>query len=59
MLEHTEGTGLGLFVAKQMVTAHKGKTWAESKGEGKGATFYFTIPIYKEKKTKKVQKKKN
>jgi signal transduction histidine kinase len=41
----TEGTGLGLFVADQMVKAHKGKIWAESKGTGKGSRFCFTLPI--------------
>jgi two-component system, OmpR family, sensor histidine kinase VicK len=42
------GTGLGLFISKNIVEAHGGKMWAEnntrSRGE-KGATFYFTIPI--------------
>lgn len=37
---HVNGTGLGLFVAKEMVKAHGGGIWAESKGEGKGTTFY-------------------
>jgi signal transduction histidine kinase len=40
-----DGTGLGLYVARQMVEAHKGKIWAESKGEGMGSKFIFTIPI--------------
>lgn len=40
----TEGSGLGLFVAKNIVEAHGGKIWFESK-EGRGTTFYFTIPI--------------
>lgn len=46
-LVHTEGTGLGLYVARQMIESHKGCTWAESKGEGMGSRFIFTIPIQK------------
>ncbi|MES3031266.1 MAG: HAMP domain-containing sensor histidine kinase [Patescibacteria group bacterium] len=37
------GTGLGLFVVKEIVTSHKGRVWAESKGEGKGSTFFMEI----------------
>jgi len=43
----TEGSGLGIFISKNIVEAHGGKMWFESK-EGKGATFYFTIPVKKE-----------
>jgi signal transduction histidine kinase len=38
------GSGLGLHVAKLFVEAHQGKVWAESEGEGKGSTFYVSIP---------------
>jgi len=45
-----QGTGLGLFICKGIVNAHYGEIWAENNaesGEGKGATFYFTLPIVK------------
>jgi histidine kinase len=45
VLIHTEGTGLGLYVARMMVEAHHGKIWAESEGEGKGAKFIVELPI--------------
>lgn len=38
-----KGTGLGLFVAKQMVEAHHGTIRAESPGEGKGSTFIVEL----------------
>jgi two-component system phosphate regulon sensor histidine kinase PhoR len=37
------GTGLGLAIARHIVQAHNGRIWATSK-EGKGSTFYFTLP---------------
>jgi signal transduction histidine kinase len=39
------GTGLGLYVAKEIVGAHKGKIWAESEGEGKGSKFVVELPV--------------
>lgn len=37
------GTGLGLFIARNIVSDHKGKIWAESEGEGKGSTFFISL----------------
>lgn len=39
-----QGTGLGLFISKQIVDLHGGRIWAESAGRGKGARFTFEIP---------------
>lgn len=39
------GTGLGLFIAKNIVEAHGGRIWAENNRDGKGATFAFTLPL--------------
>ncbi len=39
------GSGLGLFIAKQIIDEHHGKIQASSLGEGKGSTFVILLPI--------------
>ena len=39
------GTGLGLFISKNIIEEHRGKIWAENNVDGKGATFTFSLPL--------------
>jgi signal transduction histidine kinase len=40
---NTTGSGLGLYLAKEIVEAHKGRVWVESDGAGKGSTFAMEL----------------
>jgi two-component system, OmpR family, sensor histidine kinase VicK len=41
------GTGLGLYISKNIIEAHGGKMWGENNADGKGATFAFSLPLSK------------
>ena len=57
MTKSGKGIGLGLFIAKNIIEAHNGKIWATNNNDGKGATFYITLPIIMQsKKNIKVKK---
>jgi signal transduction histidine kinase len=42
------GTGLGLYICKQIILAHRGKIWAEST-PNRGTTFFIELPIHSSK----------
>ncbi len=48
-------SGIGLSICERIVEKHGGKIWAESKGEGKGMTMFFTLPISSKKQEGKEQ----
>ena len=52
---NTEGTGLGLYLAKRIVNDHGGEIWAESEGHGLGSTFKIRLPAKGEEARKAVQ----
>ena len=41
----SQGIGVGLSICENIIKAHHGKIWVESKGKGNGSTFKFTLPV--------------
>jgi len=39
------GTGLGLYICKQIIEMHQGRIWGENNKDGRGATFSFSLPL--------------
>jgi signal transduction histidine kinase len=44
-----KGTGLGLYISKNVIDAHGGRIWAQNNITGMGATFFFSLPLDKKK----------
>jgi signal transduction histidine kinase/uncharacterized protein YcfL len=44
-----KGTGLGLYISKNVIDAHGGRIWAQNNRTGMGATFFFSLPLDKKK----------
>jgi signal transduction histidine kinase len=44
---NTTGSGLGLYLAKEITEAHKGRVWVESEGVNKGSSFFMELDTIK------------
>lgn len=55
--DSSKGSGLGLYLSKEIVNLHKGIIGAESAGEGKGSRFFFTLQIFSPQKFRELAKK--
>jgi signal transduction histidine kinase len=44
---NTTGSGLGLYLAKEIAVAHGGRVWVESPGPSKGSTFFMELAVAK------------
>lgn len=58
-IPNVKGTGLGLYVVREIIKNHKGKITAQSEGKNKGSKFKIELPVYVEKKKPTKEKKRN
>ncbi|OGD67941.1 hypothetical protein A3I18_01585 [Candidatus Campbellbacteria bacterium RIFCSPLOWO2_02_FULL_35_11] len=55
--ENVQGTGLGLYLAKEVMNAHDGRVWVESEGQNKGSSFFVEMKAVERRKEKREDKK--
>ncbi|AKM84297.1 TPA: hypothetical protein DCZ46_03050 [Candidatus Campbellbacteria bacterium] len=56
--ENIQGTGLGLYLAKEVMNAHNGKIWIESEGQDKGSSFFVEFKAKERRKTPRINSEK-
>ncbi|MDD2935454.1 MAG: ATP-binding protein [Candidatus Pacebacteria bacterium] len=57
--ENIQGTGLGLYLAKEVMNAHEGRVRVESEGQDKGSMFFVELKATERRKTSRTKLSEN
>ena len=48
-----QGLGMGLAISRSIIEAHQGRLWVERPADGHGTTARFTLPLYRERSSRR------